>query len=89
MKIRHLLWFLCVLFAFKALLFSVITYAPGGEWLGRAIPLVFGSFSIALYMGAEKAGQLPDSHWINQSRPIQIGIMVVLSLFAFLLLLAG
>lgn len=89
MKIRHFLWVHCFLFAFKALLFSALTYAPGSEWLSCAIPLFYAAGSIMLYLGAKQARRLPDSHWINQSHPIQIGIMILLSLLAFVLILAG
>lgn len=89
MKIRHFLWFHAVLFAVKALMFSAIKYAPGSEWLSCGIPIFYGIGSIVMYLGAKHAGRLPESHWINQPHPIQIGIMILLSLLAFVLILAG
>jgi hypothetical protein len=83
-----LLRYLGGIFLLLGLLSSAITYHPDAQWLGSVVPIFFATAAVAAFGLAAVVDRQPRSHWVHNSRPLTV-CLVLFAVAVTLLLAVG
>jgi len=75
--LRGIAWYLCGVFALLALMVSLITFHPDAQRMAAVLFFTFCGCAIAASLIAIWLGRLPEAHWVHESKPLHVGVMVL------------